>query len=66
MGNGNLLSATFDGETFAGTVAFDIDGHAMAAQIAGEVSNEHMEGTITLQNAPPLSLTGNKKTERPD
>jgi zinc protease len=66
MGNGNLVSATFDGETFAGTVSFDVDGHAIEAQIAGEVSNEQLEGTITLQNAPPLSFTGNKKTGRAD
>lgn len=63
MGNGQLVSATFDGETFAGTVSFDVDGHAIEAQIAGEVSNDQMEGTISLQNATPLSFTGNKKNQ---
>jgi zinc protease len=60
MGNGELLSATFDGESFAGIVAFDVAGHAMEAQITGAVTNEQMEGTISLQNAPALPFTGSK------
>jgi zinc protease len=60
MGNGELLSMTFDGESFAGMISFDVAGHAMEAQIAGEVANEQMEGTISLQDAPALSFTGSK------
>ena len=60
MGNGKLLAATFDGESFAGTISFDIAGHAMEAQIEGQVSNQQMEGSITLQNAPALPFTGSK------
>lgn len=60
MGNGELLSATFDGESFAGTISFDIAGHAMEAQIAGEVANDQMEGSISLENAPALPFTGSK------
>ena len=63
MGNGELLSATFDGESFAAIVAFDVAGHAMEAQIAGEVANEQMEGSISLQDSPALPFTGSK-TER--
>jgi zinc protease len=60
MGNGELLSATFDGQSFAGTISFDISGHAMTAQIAGEVSDEGMSGNISLENAPSLPFTGSK------
>jgi len=60
MGNGELLSATFDGESFAGVISFDIAGHTMEAQIEGEVSNAQMEGSISLENAPALPFTGNK------
>jgi zinc protease len=60
MGNGELLSATFDGESFAGVISFDIAGHTMEAQIEGEVSNEQMEGSISLDNAPALPFTGSK------
>lgn len=60
MGNGELLSLNFDGESFAGTISFDISGHTMEAQIEGEVANEQMEGSISLQNAPALPFTGSK------
>jgi zinc protease len=60
MGNGELLSATFDGESFAGIISFDIAGHAMEAQIEGEVADKQMEGSISLENAPALPFTGSK------
>ena len=60
MGNGELLSATFDGESFAAVVAFDVSGHAMEARIAGEVTDGQMEGSITLQDAPALNFTGTR------
>lgn len=60
MGDGELVSATFDGESFAGAISFDVAGHKMSAQIAGEVNNEQMEGNISLENAPDLSFTGKK------
>jgi hypothetical protein len=60
MGDGELVSATFDGESFAGAISFDVAGHKMSAQIAGEVNDEQIEGTITLENSPDLSFTGKK------
>ena len=60
MGNGELLSVTFDGESFAGTISFDIAGQTMQAQIEGGVANEQMEGSISLDNAPALTFTGSK------
>jgi len=32
----------------------------MSAQIAGEVNDEQIEGTISLENSPDLSFTGKK------
>jgi zinc protease len=63
MGNGELLSATFDGESFAAVVSFDIAGHSMEAQIEGEVAGEQIEGNISLQDAPPLPFSGSKKEQ---
>jgi zinc protease len=60
MGNGELLSMTFDGESFAGAIAFDVAGQTMEAQIAGDLSGGKIEGNVTLENAPPLPFTGNK------
>ena len=61
MGNGELLSVTFDGESFAGTIAFDVAGQPMDAQIAGDLRAQEMEGSISLENAPALPFTGTKK-----
>ncbi len=60
MGNGELLSAKFDGESFAAIVAFDVAGHTMEAQIAGEVSGEKMEGSINIQDSTALPFTGSR------
>jgi zinc protease len=60
MGDGELQFATFDDASFAGKIAFDIAGHAMEAQIAGEIANEQMEGSISLQNAPALPFSGSR------
>lgn len=62
MGNGEVLSVTFDGESFAGTISFDIAGHAMEAQIAGELAKDQMEGSISLQDAPALPFTGSRNS----
>lgn len=64
MGDGELVSATFDGESFVGAISFDVAGHKMEAQIAGEVANDQMEGTISLENAPELAFTGTKTSPR--
>jgi zinc protease len=60
MGDGELVSATFNGESFAGAISFDVAGHKMEARIAGEVANAQIEGSISLENAPDLSFTGSK------
>ena len=60
MGNGELLSVAFDGESFAGTISFDVAGPNMDAQITGELAAQQMEGSISLENAPALNFTGSK------
>jgi hypothetical protein len=60
MGDGKLASLTFNGESFSGAISFDVAGHKMEAQIAGEVANEQMEGRIILENTPELSFIGSK------
>jgi len=63
MGDGELISATFDGESFAGAISFDVAGHKMSAQIAGEVNKDEMEGSVSLEDSPDLSFTGKKVPE---
>jgi zinc protease len=62
MGSGELLSATFDGESFAAIVSFEVAGHKMEAQIAGEVEAEQMEGNISFQDSPALNFTGSRSS----
>lgn len=66
MGDGELLSATFDDASFAGIISFNVAGLAMQAQIAGEVADEQMEGSISLENAPALSFTGSRTELEPN
>lgn len=65
MGDGELVFERFDGESFVASISFDVAGHKMEAQITGQVANEQMEGSISLENAPELSFTG-QKTVRAD
>ncbi|HKO97748.1 MAG TPA: pitrilysin family protein [Pyrinomonadaceae bacterium] len=60
MGNGELLSAVFDGETFTASVSFEIGGQTMAAQITGEVADERMVGSISLGDSATLGFTGTR------
>ncbi len=62
MGNGEVSSATFNGEAFSAVVSFALGGQAVEAQIAGEVDGEKMEGNITLGDSTALSFTGNRST----
>jgi hypothetical protein len=61
MGDGELLSATFDGKSFVGTVAFDVAGQNVNAQVEGELNNDELNGTLTVENTPPLPFSGERK-----
>jgi zinc protease len=60
MGNGELLSATIDGDVLIAIVSLDVAGHAIEANISAEVIDDQLEGTISLQDAPPLTFTGTR------
>ncbi|MBA2702806.1 MAG: insulinase family protein [Blastocatellia bacterium] len=58
MGSGELISATVDGESLAAVVSLDVAGHAIEANIAAELTDNQIEGTINLQDAPALTFSG--------
>ncbi|MEP6717923.1 MAG: pitrilysin family protein [bacterium] len=60
MGSGELLSATIDGNVLTAIVSLDVSGHAIEANISAEIADDQLEGTITLQDAPPLTFTGTR------
>jgi zinc protease len=61
MGNGELMSATVDGDSLSAVVALDVAGHVIEANISAELTDSEMEGTIHLQDAPALTFTGTRE-----
>jgi hypothetical protein len=61
MGDAEINYAELSGSSFTATLAFDMGGSAMEAQIAGEVSGQEIHGNINLENTPPLPFTGAKE-----
>ena len=61
MGSGELLSATVAGDSLSAIVSLDVAGHAIEANIAAEVTDNQIEGTINLQDAPALTFTGTRE-----
>ncbi len=64
MGNGELLSATIDGDVLTAIVSLDVAGHAIEANMSAEVTDDQLEGTISLQDAPPLTFTGTRINQK--
>lgn len=60
MGDADIVSLTIDGKAFTAILSFEMGGQALEAQVTGEVDNSSMEGSITLQDSPPLPFTGSK------
>jgi zinc protease len=60
MGQGDLENVSRTGNEFQATVAFEMDGHSVAATIEGRAVGTGLQGTISLQNLPALSFTGSK------
>jgi zinc protease len=65
MGEAELISAHVDGNSFRATVSFDMGSgpgsKALKAEILGEIDGDQMDGTISLQDSPPMPFTGRKK-----
>src|SRR5882762_2773901 len=61
MGSGELVSATVDGDSLSAIVSLDVAGHAIEANIFAEVTDNQIEGTFSLQDAPALTFTGNRE-----
>jgi hypothetical protein len=43
------------------TASFEMDGHAVEAEVSGRFEGDHAEGFLKLQNSPELPFTGNKQ-----
>lgn len=60
MGQGELANVNLNGNQFQATLSFEMDGHSVDASISGSAQGTRLEGTISLQNLPPLSFSGSR------
>jgi zinc protease len=58
MGAGELVGIKLNGREFQATLAFEMDGHAVSADIQGTAEGRRLQGNISLQNLQPLPFTG--------
>ena len=58
MGAGDLVDIKLSGQEFRATLAFEMDGHAVTADIQGTAEGRRLQGNISLQNLQPLPFTG--------
>lgn len=61
MGAGELSNVGFEGTQFHGTLLIEMDGHKVEAFLNGKLEHDRMEGSISLQDLPPLSFTGTRE-----
>jgi zinc protease len=60
MGDANLESIEISDNSFHTTASFEMDGHAVEAEISGRFEGDHAQGVLKLQGAPELPFTGTK------
>jgi zinc protease len=61
MGDADIGAIEISDNSFHTTASFEMDGHAVEAEVSGTFEGEHAEGFLKLQNSPELPFTGNKE-----
>ena len=60
MGDADLGAIQLSDNSFHTTASFEMDGHAVEAEVSGRFEGDHAEGFLKLQNSPELPFTGHK------
>ena len=60
MGDAELGAIEIKDNSFRATASFDMDGHAVPAEVVGRFEGNQTEGFLKLQNSPELPFTGSK------
>jgi zinc protease len=60
MGSADFGPVDVEGNSFNATTSLDMDGHAVEVEIAARFDGNHTEGSLTLQNSPPLPFEGSR------
>ena len=61
MGDADLEPFSISDNSFHTTASFEMDGHAVQAEVSGRFEGDHAEGFLKLQNSPELPFTGTKE-----
>lgn len=61
MGSGDVSNVGVDVNQFHATISIEMDGHKVEASINGMLEADRIEGSITLQDLPPLPFTGTRE-----
>ena len=60
MGDADLGAIKISDNSFHTTASFEMDGHAIEAQVSGRFEGDHAEGFLKLQDSPELPFRGTK------
>jgi zinc protease len=60
MGDAELGAFEISDNSFHTTASFEMDAHAVEAEVSGRFEGDHAEGFLKLQNSPELPFTGTK------
>ena len=61
MGDADLGTIEISDNSFHATTSFEMDGHAVEAEVSGRFEGDHAEGFLKLQNSPEMPFTGSKE-----
>src|SRR5262249_36643548 len=60
MGDADFGAVEISGNSLNGTTSLDMDGRSVEIGIDARFEADRTEGTLTLQNSPPLSFEGGR------
>ena len=60
MGDADFGVVELSGNSFNATTSLDMDGHSVEIAIDARFEGDRTEGTLTIQNSPPLTFEGGR------
>jgi hypothetical protein len=60
LGSADFPSITVQDNSINASTTLEMDGRAIPIEVAAHFEGDRTEGTVKMQNTPPLSFTGNK------
>ena len=60
MGDADFGVIELDNNSFDATTSIEMDGHSVEVSIGARFEGEHVQGSLTIQNSPPLQFEGTR------